>query len=153
MDLCCPVSDVTFQQFIRNLLSNMDLMPRLKPLRSQLLTAIARYDDCMRTCEIPFTKRQPTTWANDISKKGHSAWNNNKVDKSFWNIGSIKNRHSILKNIPTKRSPSISSSMWTNDLTDLTMHIPCLSEGNKQSGEVLRRATLSNAPWSNLRSK
>lgn len=35
----------------------MELEARLKPLREELLEEIMRYNDCMRTCEIPFTKR------------------------------------------------------------------------------------------------
>ena len=55
------ISAVTFRQFIANLLRNMQRMPALAQLYRELSDVIARYDDCKRTCEIPFTKRQSTS--------------------------------------------------------------------------------------------
>ena len=40
----------------------MEGMDRLQPLHTELVTLIARFDDCMRTCEIPFIKRGSRMW-------------------------------------------------------------------------------------------
>ena len=52
-------SAVTFRQFVANLLSTLSTMTELTHIRirQDLLDLTRRYDDCMRTCEIPFTKR------------------------------------------------------------------------------------------------
>ena len=50
-------SAVTFRQFVANLLSTLSTMTDLTHIRQDLLDLTRRYDDCMRTCEIPFTKR------------------------------------------------------------------------------------------------
>jgi len=48
---------VTFRQFVANLLTTLSTMTQLSHIRQDLLELTRRYDDCMRTCEIPFTKR------------------------------------------------------------------------------------------------
>lgn len=40
-----------------NLLVNMQTKPTLAPLYDGLSRAIEAYDDCLRTCDIPFTKK------------------------------------------------------------------------------------------------
>ena len=57
---------MTFRGFIANLLTTMEGMPRLAPLRAEIMDLIHRYDDCIRTCEIPFTKRAPSNSDEDV---------------------------------------------------------------------------------------
>ena len=60
-------SAVTFRQFVTNLLWSMQTKPRLASLFLELTNMIARYDDCMQTCDIPFTKR--TSYTTRSTKK------------------------------------------------------------------------------------
>ncbi|KAI0227986.1 hypothetical protein LSAT2_021523, partial [Lamellibrachia satsuma] len=50
-------SAVTFRQFVANLLTTLSTMTELSHIRRDLLEMTRRYDDCMKACEIPFTKR------------------------------------------------------------------------------------------------
>lgn len=47
-------ADVTFRQFVVNLLTSMSNIPSLQPLHDEMTSLIWTYDDCMRTCDIPF---------------------------------------------------------------------------------------------------
>ena len=49
---------VTFRQFVANLLYNLQRMPSLSSLYRELSDLVIRYDDCLLTCSIPFTRRR-----------------------------------------------------------------------------------------------
>jgi len=52
------VRAVTFRQFVANLLYNLQRMPSLSALYRELSDVVIRYDDCILTCSIPFTRRR-----------------------------------------------------------------------------------------------
>jgi len=49
---------VTFRQFVANLLYNLQRIPSLSSLYHELSDVVIRYDDCLLTCSIPFTRRR-----------------------------------------------------------------------------------------------
>jgi len=54
------IGAVTFRQFVANLLYNLQRMPSLSSLYRELSDVVIRYDDCVLTCSIPFTRRRRT---------------------------------------------------------------------------------------------
>ncbi|CAH1772682.1 unnamed protein product [Owenia fusiformis] len=49
--------DVPFEMFVRNLLHELQQFKELEMARTALLALIEEYNDCMRTCEVPHSKR------------------------------------------------------------------------------------------------
>ncbi|ESO85364.1 hypothetical protein LOTGIDRAFT_154857 [Lottia gigantea] len=58
-------ASVTFQDFIRSLISAADDRERMGPLRSALLGMVGNYRDCIVACEHQFSKRGSPQLADD----------------------------------------------------------------------------------------
>ncbi|KAK6182418.1 hypothetical protein SNE40_010117 [Patella caerulea] len=53
-------SDISFDEFIKSLITATDDRPMMGPLRNDLLRMIGRYRDCAVACEHQFSKRGGT---------------------------------------------------------------------------------------------
>ncbi|ELT93664.1 hypothetical protein CAPTEDRAFT_224782 [Capitella teleta] len=51
------VVHMNFRQFLTTVIQSMEGLPDLATMRIELVSVIESYDDCIRACEIPFTKR------------------------------------------------------------------------------------------------
>ena len=71
---------VTFRQFVANLLYNLQRMPSLSSLYRELSDLVIRYDDCVLTCTIPFTRRRRRLGESSSDRTAAERWRSLAAD-------------------------------------------------------------------------